>query len=134
VDYQKRIYCILNEDTSDFARCLFLNYGEDEPLQLSMESAGDGKYYIFVIIKIQLMSLYFKTIRYLRPYLSILFFIIKFTCYYIQYIYLQHQYFSTKINICHQRMPVFWLILAISHSWTCSCYEMEIRVNLINFP
>jgi hypothetical protein len=51
VDYQKRIYCILNEDTSDFARYLLLNYGEDEPLQLSLESPRDGKYYIFVSIK-----------------------------------------------------------------------------------
>ena len=50
MDYQKRIYCILNEDTSDFARYVYLllNYGEDEPLKLSMESPGDGKYYIFV--------------------------------------------------------------------------------------
>jgi hypothetical protein len=42
VDYQKRIYCILNEETSDFAQYLLLNYGEDEPLQLLMESPGDG--------------------------------------------------------------------------------------------
>ena len=94
---EKNLLYVLNEDTSDIARCLLLNYGEDEPLQLSMESSGDGKYYIFVIIKMQLISLYFKTIRYLRPYLSILFFIIKFTCYYMQYIYPQQQYI---INEC----------------------------------
>ena len=34
---------------SDFARHLLLNFGEDEPLQLSMESPGYGKNYIFVI-------------------------------------------------------------------------------------
>ena len=33
---------------SDFPRHLLLNFCDDKPLQ-SMESPGDGKYYIFVI-------------------------------------------------------------------------------------
>ena len=54
---------------SDFARHLLVNFGEDEPLKLSMESPGDGKYYIFVI-NMQLISLYFKTILYVHVIIS----------------------------------------------------------------
>ena len=51
---------------SDFARYLLLNFGEYEPLQLSMESPGDGKYYTYVLL-MRSISLYFKTIPYIRP-------------------------------------------------------------------